>query len=352
MRPRILLISLGALGVAVAVAAVVGLASTSGRSAPTVTDLHVGHVDLAGDIYPYAVYVPPSYRAGLSVPLVVIAHGCNTTAVQQAAASGYDALAQRSRFIVLYPDVDPVDSEQGGCWKGIWDPSGEGRGRGDAAAIAAMTQAVMARWHTDHARVYAIGISAGAFETSILGAAYPDLYAAIGIHSGAAYMGGEQGCVAGDESPAATAALARGAFAAMGPRARVMPVIVFHGDADPQVPYRCGQQAVAQWLGTDALSLQHERRASLSSVPSVSQAVVPGGHAYTVASYVNRRGCPVAQMWTIHGMGHYWSGGSSDSASLQYSDPRGPSAAANSWAFFSRWRLSGSLSSCVPGGGR
>ena len=348
MRRRTVLITLAACGAAVATA--VGFALTSQSSAPGVARYQHARVDAGGDIYRYAVYVPSGYRASSAVPLVVVLHGCNSTADQQTAASGYDAIAEQHRFVVLYPDVDSVDEAHGRCWKGIWDPRAEGRGRGDAGAIADMTGAVMARWHIDRARVYAIGISAGAFETSILGADYPDLYAAIGIHSGAAYMGGEPGCLAANQSAVDTDALARAALAAMGTRARVMPVIVFHGDQDNTIPYRCGQQTLAQWLRTDDLIRQHERRAALPSTPIISQAVAPGGHAYTVASYMERLGCPAAQLWTIHGMGHYWSGGSADPASARYSDPRGPSAAASSWAFFSRWRLFGRLGPCARPG--
>ena len=302
-----------------------------------------------GDVYHYEVYVPSSRRANSAVPLVVVLHGCAETADQVAAASAYDRLAERRRFIVLYPDVDAMDMGYGGCWKGIWEPRAEGRGRGDAGAIAEMTTAVIARWHVDRSRVYAIGISAGGFEAAILGADYPDLYAAIGIHSGAAYGVGDQGCLPPNEVPAETNAVALAALAAMGERARVMPVIVFHGDKDGRIPYRCGQQALSQWLGTDDLILEREHRPVLPSTPTgVSHATVPGGHAYTVASYSDKSRCVVAQFWTVNGMGHFWSGGSADPSSARYSDPRGPSAAAASWAFFSRWTLSGPVRPCAP----
>jgi poly(3-hydroxybutyrate) depolymerase len=207
----------------------------------------------------------------------------------------------------------------------------------------------MTRWHIDRTRVYAIGISAGGFETSILGADYPDLYAAIGIHSGAAYLGGGAGCLPGAGSPTGTNALADAALAAMGAHARVMPVIVFHGDGDDRIPYRCGRQALTQWLRTDNLVSVHRHRATVpSSATDVWQARVARGHAYTVASYTSTAGCTIGQLWTIHGMGHYWSGGSNDQASAQYTDPRGPDAAARSWAFFSRWRLSGRMGACAP----
>ena len=172
-------------------------------------------------MYRYAVYVPPSMNAGSAAPLVVVLHGCDMTADQMAAASQYDTLAERDHFIVLYPDVDTLDAESyGRCWRAIWAPDLEGRGIGDSSAIADMTRAVMRRWHTDPGRVYAIGISAGGFETAILGAYYPDLYAAIGIHSGAPYRGAEPGCFPASESSADTNTLAGDALAAMGARAR------------------------------------------------------------------------------------------------------------------------------------
>ncbi len=349
MRRRTVLIILaaGAAALAVVVAITATRPGPSPSSAPIAGHLRPGRLSMNGDVYPYRVYVPPSHRTDSAVPLVVVLHGCNTTADQQAAASRYNALAEQLGFVVLYPDVDPVDAAYGSCWKGIWNPGEEGRGRGDAGAIAEMTRTVISRWHVDRARVYVIGISAGAFETAILGAVYPDVFAAIGIHSGAAYLGGQQGCLSQNQSSTETDTLARAALDTMGARARVMPVIVFHGDHDATIPYPCGQQALAQWVRTDDLIRQRQRRPVLPSTPTtVSHRNVAGGRAYTVQSYADASGCALAQLWTIHGMGHYWSGGSANPASARYSDPHGPSAAAASWAFFARWRLSGTSAQC------
>jgi poly(hydroxyalkanoate) depolymerase family esterase len=306
-----------------------------------------GAVTAAGELYHYILYIPATRHPASGLPLVVVLHGCSETAAAVAAGANYRRVADRQRFTVLYLGVGTRDEAHYECWRGIWDPRAEGRGRGDAAAIAAMTRSVITRWRLDRSRVYAIGISAGAFETAILGATYPDLYAAIGIHSGAAYMAGVQGC---PTSPRSITTLAQAARKAMGANAHVMPVIVFHGDRDDNVPYRCGRQALAQWLRTDNLILQHEGPIPLPALAHVvSRATVPGGYAYTLSSYADPAGCPVAQLWTIHGMGHFWSGGSTDPSSARYSDPRGPSAAAGSWAFFAHWRLSGRVDSCTPG---
>jgi poly(hydroxyalkanoate) depolymerase family esterase len=298
-----------------------------------------------GERYHYALYVPQRDGRGPVMPLVVVLHGCTMTAGQMAVASEFDALASRDKFVVLYPDVDATDALYGRCWKGIWDPAAEGRGRGDAGAIAEMTHATVSRWRINRTRIYAIGISAGAFEAAILGVDYPDVYAAIGLHSGAAYGGGEVGCLVSGESPAPTDALARAAVAAMGSRARIVPVIVIHGAQDGRIPLRCGLEALRQWLATDHLVAIREHVSGASSTsPSVIHAAVPGGHHYTVVSYSDRRRCVIAQMWTIDGMGHFWSGGSSKLP--RYSDPKGPSAAGASWRFFSRWHLSGRSADC------
>ena len=331
-----------------------GVAVFAGAVTAALTRHHAaqpqGHYETAtftfhGDGYSYLVYLPVGYRDAAPLPLVVVLHGCQTTAGQQAAVSGYAPIADRRRLIVLYPDVDVADQENGGCWKGIWQPRGERVGQGDAGAIATMTRAVMRTHRIDARRVYLIGMSAGAFEASILGATYPTVYAAIGIHSGAAYMDG-LACVDSARTAQATPALARAALKAMASHARVMPVIVIHGDRDDRVPYRCGEQAVAQWVATDDLVLTGRRRPTLPDRRAATRTgQVPGGHSYTVADYRSREACPMVELWTVHGMGHFWSGGTRAPSLARYSDPLGPSAAAASIDFFLRWRLS---SSCPP----
>lgn len=310
--------------------------------------LVAGTVQFRGDSYSYLAYVPASARAASGAPLVVVLHGCRESAADIAAVSGFDVIARRQHFAVLYPEVDAVDLTQGGCWKGIWQPQSEGRGRGDAAAIVAMTATVVRRWRLDGRRVYVVGISAGAYETSILGAAYPDTFAAIGIHSGAPYDGGALGCLTEGETPQSTATLAGAALRAMASHARVMPTIVIHGDQDPVIPLHCGQQALQQWLETDSLVLHRLREPTAQTTPTRSQHLkVPHGHRYIVSSYLDQEQCPVAQMWVIIGMHHAWSGGSRDPAVAQYSDPKGPSAASAFATFLLRWRRTGRATTCA-----
>ena len=178
MRRSALWIILVCVGAAVVARAAVRSPSTR----PADLYLHRS-VNVAGDRYRYSLDIPAPYHAAAKRPLVVVIHGCNSTDDEQAAVSGYDAIAAEKNFLVLYPDVDAGDVRTGRCWKGFWRPADETRGHGDARAIAEMTRAVVGSWNVDASRIYVIGISSGAFEASMLGADYPDVYAAIGIHS-------------------------------------------------------------------------------------------------------------------------------------------------------------------------
>jgi poly(3-hydroxybutyrate) depolymerase len=126
-----------------------------------------------------------------------------------------------------------------------------------------------------------------------------------------------------------------------------MPFIVLNGDKDTTVSPGCDEQAVLQWLRTDNLVLSGQQTEPLSLTPSSDHtAAKPGGYAYDVLSYTKPGGCLIGQHYVIHGMGHYWSGGTSNPAYSAYTDPKGPSASAASWAFFSHYTLRGSNGSC------
>ena len=143
--------------------------------------------------YKYIVYTPTSYDPGHAAPLLVMAHGCQTTADEQMRASLFNPIAEREGFIVMYPDVTPFHEQQPGPLRNCWQfplPTSWHRDSGDAGAIAGMTTTVMEGWNIDTERVYMVGISAGGFMTSIMAAAYPDLYAAVGVIAAGAYADG------------------------------------------------------------------------------------------------------------------------------------------------------------------
>lgn len=298
--------------------------------------------------HPYLVYTPRGWTPGKHLPLVVMIHGCQTTAYQQMKANRYNPLADRKHFVVVYPDTDPIENAQPGpttrCWQ-FPSPLDWSRGVGDGAAVAAITRTVVKRWHIDRQRVYVMGMSAGSFLSADLAAEYPDLYAASGENAGGAYADGT--CLVVSAASLPVGLSARLAFEQMGPRARVVPRIVIGGDHDQGVPPACATKALLQGLRTDNLVLSGTQTAPISLTPAgVRHGKVRHGYAYTISDYRDRHSCLLGQRYLVHGMNHFWSGGSSNPKWKSFTDPKGPSAAVASWRFFSRFTLADTAHPC------
>lgn len=324
----------------------------SSSDAPARPDLstEIQYTNAYGE-YRSLVYVPGSVHPERPAPMVVVLHGANTTAEQQRAVSLFDPLAAREGFIVMYPDHE-TDSAIGRhplqSWR-FYNPVEMQRDVGDAQAIAELTRQAMATWHVDPERIYIIGMSAGGWMTSIMGAAYPDLYAAIGIAEAGAYGIGLAG--AGQPLGATLlppSLLALAAHQAMGPHARVLPVINFQGDKDPAATPASGRNAIQQWLMTNNLVVSGNLRSPFPRAPTETIDVTPeSGYPYHVDIYRDADGCRILEQVRIEEMAHYWPGGSDDPALAGFTDPRAPSGAALSWAFFKRFRLSDTTPPCV-----
>ena len=184
--------------------------------------------------------------------------------------------------------------------------------------------------------MFVAGLSAGGAMAAILAATYPDLFAAVAVHSGLAY-----GSAAG--VPAAFKAMARGvrdpgacgraAHAAMGDLARPVPSLVIHGSADRTVVPVNGEQVLAQSMAANRLAAPETCDADPARPDASARGQVPGGHAYEHARWTDRRGALMHERLTVEGMGHAWSGGA---AGGSYTDPRGPDASEAIWRFFAQ----------------
>jgi poly(hydroxyalkanoate) depolymerase family esterase len=289
------------------------------------------------DAHPYIVYTPSSYRSR-PAPLVVMTHGCQTTAEQQMRSTLFNRVAERHRFVVLYPDVTEAEAQQPGplarCWR-FYDPINQHHGQGDAAAIAGMTREVMERRQVDRRRVYMVGMSAGSFMTSIMAAAYPRLFTAVAINAGGAYA--DPTCLFANSAVTASSS-AQLAFEESGSRARVIPRLVMGGDADQGVPPACADKALEQGLRSDNLAISGRQTGPISLDPALVRTVkTPGRYSTTVSDYRDRSGCLVGQRRLFHGMNHFWPGGSKDPALANWTDPKAPNGARIAWRFLSRY---------------
>jgi len=280
----------------------------------------------------YSLYVPSGTR-GQRLPLVVMLYGCTQTAADFAAGTKMNALAERDGFLVLYPEQDPA-ANAGRCWN-WFEPAHQARDAGEPSIIAGMTRSVIAAYRADAARVCVAGLSAGAAMTVVLGATYPDLYAAIGVSAGLEYRAASntaEALVAQETGGPDPNQQGRLAYAAAGGAARVVPTIVFHGKNDATVAVVNGHQVIAQWAQTDDLADDGRDNASVDDQPEQSlPGQVPGGYAYTRFVYADRRGDPLLEKWIVETMTHKWSGGSTAGS---YTDPAGPDASEEMWRFF------------------
>jgi poly(hydroxyalkanoate) depolymerase family esterase len=282
----------------------------------------------------YKLYIPSGY-IGQEVPLVVILHGCTQNPNDIAAGTRMNALAEEHIFLVAYP-AQAQGANMQKCWN-WFKASDQQRGRGEPSLVAGITRQIIDEYNVADGRVYVAGMSAGGAMAAIMGEAYPDLYAAVGVHSGLAPG-------AAHDMPSAFAAMHQGGPAtprrdiptatATGQSARTVPAIVFHGDRDTTVHPRNADHLLEHYrVAKTAGAGSQGARSGSTSQGTVRQGRVPGGHAYTHATYRDAGGRTIVERWTVHGLGHAWSGGSSSGS---YTDPKGPDASATMVRFFNQ----------------
>lgn len=264
----------------------------------------------------YKLFIP----AGLSsarAPLLVMLHGCKQSPDDFARGTRMNAHARAHGYVVAYP-AQAAGRNSAKCWN--WFRSeDQQRGRGEPALIAALTRHLVSAHALDARRVYVAGLSAGGAMAAVLASTYPELYAAIGVHSGLPSG-------AAHDVPSAFAAMKQGA--ATREHTLPVPAIVFHGDRDKTVDPCNGAAIIAQSMGAARATAAREPGGPRATVVRGS---VPGGRSYTRTTFTNADGRVAAEQWLVHGAGHAWFGG--DRAG-SCTDPSGPDASELMLEFF------------------
>jgi len=265
------------------------------------------HTDAKAGMLEYKLYIPPAAADGKPLPLVLMLHGCIQSPDDFAVGTGMNEAALERGFYALYP-AQTQHANPSRCWN-WFKHKHQKRGQGEPALLAGMTRAVMAHHAIDPQRVYVAGLSAGGAMAAIVGDAYPDLFAAVGVHSGLATG-------AATDMPSAFSAMQSGG-AILARTTASPPTIVFHGDQDSTVHPSNGEQVVV----TSAGEVEPERLRSRSD----------NGREYTQHTYKDAGGRVMAEHWVVHGGGHAWSGGNSQGS---YTDAKGPDATQEMLRFF------------------
>lgn len=261
----------------------------------------------------YKLYVPSTPPCGPR-PLIVMLHGCTQGADDFAIGTAMNVLAEQRDCLVLYP-VQDRSANATLCWN-WFEEAHQKRDSGEPALIAGMTRYVMERHHANPERVFVAGLSAGGAMAAVLGATYPDVYAAIGVHSGLP-VGKARDLITG------LAAMKKATHGRKAGRVlHSVPVIVFHGNRDAVVHRDNGLAVLEQFVrplsSANGEPLRREQERSVN-------------FNYTKTTVLDGNGSGVAEHWDLHGAGHAWSGGSAEGS---YTDPAGPNASAEMLRFF------------------
>jgi poly(hydroxyalkanoate) depolymerase family esterase len=291
------------------------------------------------------LYVPAQARErGALLPLVVMLHGCSQDPDDFALGTGMNTLAGTRGCFVLYP-AQAAQANPSRCWN-WYMPAHQQGGAGEPEVIAGLTRAALHRYPIDPRRVYVAGLSAGGAMAAIVAAAYPELIAAVAVHSGlpvgaasdlksalvamqqgarpasgvASAGGSSQGASssgASSASASSTGGPSRGESASVGHDAGSLPpVLVLHGDQDSTVHPLNGDRVVDRLApGTEMATRDTEVR----------------GRRCTQRVWRDPRGRVRAEHWLVHGAGHAWSGGNGQGS---YADPSGPHASELMLDFF------------------
>ncbi len=267
----------------------------------------------------YRLYTPAAVRGAAQpaalAPLVVMLHGCTQTPEDFATGTGMNALAEAFGFLIAYPE-QPVGANANRCWN-WFNRADQARGAGEPAVIAGIARAILRERRADPARVYVAGLSAGGAAATIAANAYPDIFAAAGVHSGLAVG-------AAHNAASAFLAMRRGSVGFL--QKVAVPTIVFHGDADKVVHPRNGRFVAMR--SAEAFPMLAATQINGRSV---------GGRDFIRTVHSAPDGKPFCEHWVVAGAGHAWSGG--DPAG-SYSDPAGPDASREMVRFFLAHRAS------------
>jgi poly(hydroxyalkanoate) depolymerase family esterase len=261
------------------------------------------HVEPAGRRR-YRLYLPASLGDAPARGLVLMLHGCKQTPEDFALGTDMNRLAERDRLIVAYP-AQARGEHPSRCWN-WFRPADQLRGFGEPAILAGLARALVAEFDVPEGRVFVAGLSAGGAMAAVLGMAYPDVFAVVGVHSGVSH---------GSANDAVSALAAMRGEGAPDPLGIQVPLIVFHGDADTVVHPANAERLAAAGRGAGA--------------PRVRRGKARGRR---FSCWVDDGGeVPALELWMVRGAGHAWSGGNPEGS---FADPAGPDASAEMVRFF------------------
>jgi poly(hydroxyalkanoate) depolymerase family esterase len=258
----------------------------------------------------YKLFIPGAYR-GQPLPLLVMLHGCTQTPADFATGTRMNEVAAERGCFVVYPEQSR-SANHARCWN--WFNTGDQRrDAGEPGIIASLVRELIAKYAIDPSRIYVAGLSAGGAMAVILGRTHPELFAAVGVHSGLPFG-------AAHDMPSALAAMRSGPGSRAQQPGMAMPTIVFHGDRDTTVHPANGDKVAEQATGPCTCDVTEDNAGADS-----------GARTFSRKRFKDSEGTVMVESWLIHGAAHKWSGGDPRGT---HTDASGPDASREMMRFF------------------
>ncbi len=294
------------------------------KSSPAFTQKYF---TLDGTRRSFRLYRPPE-KAGAAagaaperLPVIVMLHGCKQDATDFAAGTRMNDVGEKERFIVVYPE-QVLKANSMRCWN-WFEPRNQGRG-GEAAVIAALARHVVKSEDADPSRVYIAGLSAGGAMALVVANQFPEVFAAVGVHSGL-----PEGAASNVISALHAMRSGPGPLRSRSEQTAAVPTIVFQGTDDRTVHPRNGEAIVSDALrGFSDMKLEKSESAA-SGKTRARNARREVHHDADGRAWI--------ESWVIEAAPHAWSGGAQEGS---YTDPAGPDASKAMASFFLQHRLS------------
>lgn len=254
----------------------------------------------------YRVYIPNT-KSEQPAGLLMMLHGCTQSPVDFANGTDMNRIAEDHSLIVVYPAQSRGANMQS-CWN-WFGPVDQDRGAGEPAILAGLAQQLQREHDIPDGKTFVAGLSAGAAMAVILGRTYPEVFTAVGAHSGLPYKSAR-------DVPTAFAAMGGSVPGSPSAVTNPVPTIVFHGTTDSTVNASNGQRIAddARPTGTEVLDDG-----------------TTNGRKYARTTVLSTNREATMEHWRIDGLGHAWSGGT---AAGSYTDTSGPDASAEMVRFF------------------
>ena len=111
-------------------------------------------------------------------------HGCNQTPDDFAVGTHMNAMAEKHGLAVAHP-AQTRHHNAASCWN-WFKPVNQLRGAGEPEILASLARKLMKEFSLTRDGVFVAGLSAGGAMAAILADVYPDIFSAVGVHSGLA----------------------------------------------------------------------------------------------------------------------------------------------------------------------